>query len=60
MTKKEATARVWLTGNARDGYHVMVATGPVVAAASRIPVETAKTGHAMVRALRAALLQIDL
>ncbi len=60
MTKKEATARVWLTGDAHTGYHVMIATGPLPDAASRIPVETAKTGHALVRALRAALLPLDL
>lgn len=60
MTKKEATARVWLSGSAHAGYYVMVATGPLADAASRIPVETAKTGHALVRALRAALLKLDL
>lgn len=60
MTKKEATARVWLTGGAHTGYYVMIATGPDADTASRFRVETAAVGHALVRALRAALLKLDL
>ena len=54
MTKKEATARVFLTGCARAGYSVIVDIREGYAA-ERIAVADCKTGHAIVRGIRAAL-----